>query len=92
MLQVSETVSNEVFQGYTKFALQFADSNVSFRITIQSVEIGGFPYPYLLCRLPNNECVTINLVQDILLINIQNREVEYLIKQRHGGSCILFCS
>lgn len=92
MLQVSETISNEAFQGYTKFALQFADSNISFKITIKSVEVGGFPYPYLLCRLPSDECITINLVKDIIPINDQNREVEYLIKQKYGENCILFCS
>lgn len=92
MLQVTEFVSNETFQGYTKFALQYVDLNISFKITMKSVEVGGFPCPYLLCRLPNDDCIMIKQVTEITPVNFQQREVEYLVKRKHGENCILFCS
>ena len=93
MLEVTDVVKvNEVLCGYTRYELKFADSNISLRVTISAARIDGLPYPYLLCRLPNGDCITINMICGIIPNYRSQRSAEFIFQQTDGGKCILYCS
>lgn len=92
MERVSKAMSNEILGKYTAFVLQFNDRNISIKTAVDHVKLDGFPYPCLMCFLPSGECITINLITEIIPNHIQDKRAEFIIKQMCGGNCILICS
>lgn len=87
-------MTNNVCKNYKKVYLKYEDINVSFKLRVKDLIIDGYPYPYLLCKLENGECVMIKRITHFIP-NIpmdSSTPSEIVVMSQSPGDCTLICS
>lgn len=74
------------FNSYKHREIIISGSPLSSVIGIDTIDIGGYPYPYLLCKQSKSKgVITINLIEKIAYKRYDSQEMIVIIKGKHTG-------
>ena len=84
------------FNSYKHRKIKISGAPLSCIIAVDTIDIGGYPYPYLICKPSNGAgSITINLLEKIAYKRYDSQEMIVIIKGKHTGKynidCILRC-
>lgn len=72
------------FNSYKHREITITGSPLSCVIGIGSIEIGGYPYPYLLCKQSKSKgSITINMIEKIAYKRFDSQEMIVIIKGKY---------
>lgn len=72
------------FNSYKHREITITSSPLSCIIGIDTIEIGGYPYPYLLCKQSKSKrVITINLIEKIAYKRFDSQEMILIIKGKY---------
>ena len=72
------------FNSYKHREITITGSPLSCVIGIDTIEIGGYPYPYLLCKQSKSKVsIHVNLIEKIAYKRFDSQEMTVIIKGKH---------
>ena len=84
------------FNSYKHREVEISGAPLSCIVAVDTIDIGGYPYPYLLCKQSKSKgAITINLIEKIAYKRFDSQEMIVIIKGKYTEhsdiDCVIKC-